>query len=99
VDLTEKQKKFLRALAHTRRPAVLVGQSGFSEAVASELARALTDHELVKVRVRVGDRENRDSVIAMLTRATGGVLVQRIGNVAVLYRARPDDPRIILPDG
>ncbi len=99
MDLTDKQKRFLRAQAHSRRSTVLVGQSGYSDAVASELARALTDHELVKVRVRVGDRDTRDSVIAMLTRATGAALVQRIGNIAVLYRPRSDGPRLMLPDG
>jgi RNA-binding protein len=63
----------------------------------AELARALHDHELVKVRARVGDRELRDQLLDELARTTGSELVQRIGHVALLYRARPDEPSILLP--
>lgn len=96
-SLTEKQKKYLRGLAHGREPVVLIGQGGLSPAVSAELATALGAHELVKVRARVGDRELRDSIFADLAQQSGSVLVQRIGNVAVFYRPRQDKPRIILP--
>jgi RNA-binding protein len=96
-NLTEKQKKHLRGLAHARDPVVLIGQGGLSPAVAAELETALGAHELVKVRARVGDREARDGIFTELAQKTGSVLVQRIGNVGVFYRARKDKPRIILP--
>jgi RNA-binding protein len=96
-NLTEKQKKYLRGLAHPRDPIVLIGQGGLSAAIASELATALGAHELVKVRARVGDRAERDQIFAELAQQTASVLVQRIGNVGVFYRARKDKPRIILP--
>jgi RNA-binding protein len=96
-NLTEKQKKYLRGLAHTRDPVVLVGQGGLSPAISGELATALGAHELVKVRVRVGDRDQRDSIFTQLAEQTGSTLVQRIGNVGVFYRPRKDTPRIILP--
>ena len=96
-NLTEKQKKYLRGLAHARDPVVLIGQGGLSPAVTTELETALGAHELVKVRARVGDRDARDGIFAELEQKTGSVLVQRIGNVGVFYRARKDSPRIILP--
>ena len=96
-SLTEKQKKHLRGLAHAREPVVLIGQGGLSPAVAAELETALGAHELVKVRARVGDRDQRDAIFAELTKQTKSELVQRIGNVGVFYRPRKDKPRIILP--
>jgi len=57
-----------------------------------------SDHELVKIRARVGDREERDSVLAELALATRAELVQRIGHVALFYRANPEKQRIMLPD-
>jgi len=96
-QLSEKQKKYLRGLAHSREPVVLVGQSGLSPGVTKELDAALASHELVKVRARVGDREERDAVFEQLRAQTTSVLVQRIGNVAVFYRPHKDKPRIILP--
>ena len=96
--MNEKQKKHLRRLAHPRRPIVTVGTAGPNDAVISELDRALTDHELLKVRIRCDDHEQRNNVIEELTRRTGSTLVQRIGHVAVLYRPDATLPRILLPD-
>jgi RNA-binding protein len=97
MTLTERQKKHLRGLAHAREPIVLIGQSGLSDGVARELDGALTSHELVKVRARVGDREERDQILEELATRTSSTLVQRIGNVGVFYRPHQDKPRIILP--
>ena len=96
-NLTEKQKKHLRGLAHARDPVVLIGQGGLTPAITAELETALGAHELVKVRARVGDRDERDSIFDQLSQQTQSALVQRIGNVGVFYRARKDSPRIILP--
>jgi RNA-binding protein len=96
-NLTEKQKKHLRGLAHAREPVVLIGQGGLSPAISGELETALGAHELVKVRARVGDRDQRDTIFAELAQQTRSALIQRIGNVAVFYRPRKDSPRIILP--
>lgn len=95
--LTEKQKKYLRGLAHGRDPIVLIGQAGLSDAITAELDTALRAHELVKVRARVGDRDERDRIFDALSAQTHSMLVQRIGNVAVLYRRHAEKPRIILP--
>jgi RNA-binding protein len=96
-QLSEKQKKYLRGLAHGRDPIVLIGTSGLSPAVAKELDVALGAHELVKVRARVGDRDQRDTILAELAQQSGSSLVQRIGNVGVFYRRHKDKPKIILP--
>jgi RNA-binding protein len=96
-SLTEKQKKHLRGLAHAREPVVLIGQGGLSPAISGELETALGAHELVKVRARVGDRDQRDEIFAELAKQTKSALIQRIGNVGVFYRPRKDKPRIILP--
>jgi RNA-binding protein len=96
--LTEKQKKYLRRLAHPLNPVVMLGNAGLTEAVAAELVRALNDHELVKVSARVGDREARDQALSGLAARTGSELVQRVGHVGVFYRRRPEMPKILIPD-
>jgi RNA-binding protein len=95
--LSDTQRKHLRRLGHDRNPIVLVGQGGISPNLVAELDRALHDHELVKVRARVGDRKIRDQVLDELAQATRSELVQRIGHVALYYRARTDEPGILLP--
>ena len=98
MKLTERQRRHLRGLAHPLKPVILVGNSGMSEGVVAETSRALHDHELIKVRWAGADRDARDAGLEALATRTGSALVTRIGHVAVLYRPRPDLPRIVLPD-
>jgi RNA-binding protein len=97
MKLSEKQRKYLRGLAHGRDPIVMVGQSGLSPAIVNELEIALGAHELVKVRARVGDREARDAALDQLAAQTASTLIQRIGNVGVFYRAHKERPKIVIP--
>jgi RNA-binding protein len=98
--LSERQRRHLRGLAHALKPVVRLGNAGLTEAVARETARALADHELIKVKAPGGgDREARDVLFGALAARTASALVHRIGNVAVLYRPHPELPRILIPDG
>lgn len=96
--LSERQRRHLRGLAHELQPVVRLGNAGLTDAVARETDRALTDHELIKIKAPGGDREARDALFEQLAQRTGSSLVHRIGNVAVLYRPRPELPRIVIPD-
>lgn len=94
--LNEKQKKSLRGLAHTRKPVVMVGSAGLTDNVLAALDEALLRHELVKVKVSVGDREERDRAITSMTAHAKAELIQRIGNMAVFYRRNPEEAVINL---
>ena len=96
MTLTEQQKRKLRSYAHSMKPVVWLGSDGASPAVIAELERALDHHELIKIKLRVGDREARDLAISSLCEASGAVLIQRIGNVAVLFRRNEENPRVNL---
>jgi RNA-binding protein len=98
MNLSEKQKKHLRRLAHPLHPIVMLGNAGLSDAVVAELDRALNDHELVKVSARVGARTGRDASLDELARRTSAVLVQRVGHVGVFYRRSERLSRILVPD-
>ena len=97
-DLTEKQRRYLRGLAHPLKPVILLGKEGLTDSVANETVRALHDHELIKIKGLGGDREARDAAFQELAERTGSALVHRIGNVGVLYRPRADLKRILIPD-
>lgn len=96
--LTERQRKYLRGLAHGLKPTIHIGVSGVSPALLAELERTLEHHELVKIRVRVGDRARRERTIAEILQRTGAELLSRVGNVAVVYRPHLAEPKISLPD-
>ena len=86
-SLTEKQKRHLRGLGHKLKPVVMIGNA---------LDHSLTHHELLKVRISTGDRVVRDELVLRLCIDTDAQLVQRIGNIALLYRRNPDNPHITL---
>ena len=88
MPLTEQQKKILRGLGHTLKPVILVGAGGLSQSLLEEFERSLEHHELMKVKVSAGDRTQRDAVIAALCQRGGAELVQRVGNVGLLFRRR-----------
>jgi RNA-binding protein len=79
-------------------PVVMLGNAGLTDAVVSELDRALTDHELVKVSARVGARSARDEALAALASRTRAELVQQVGNIGVFYRRGESLAKILLPD-
>lgn len=91
-ELTAKQRRFLRAMAHALRPVVLVGQAGLSDAVMAELDQALSDHELVKVRLHSPD--DKKMAAAALAERAGAALCGVVGHTVYLYRPNPDQPKI-----
>lgn len=78
--------KHYRKLGHDLRPIVTISDKGFSEGVAAELARALDDHELVKIKLAINDRDQRSDTLALACKESGSELIQAIGKVALLYK-------------
>jgi RNA-binding protein len=88
-------RRRLKRIAHHLEPVVLVGDQGISDSVVAETRRALDDHELIKVRIHSGDREDRAALADRLAEACQATIVQRIGKVAVLFRSNPEaNPRL-----
>ncbi|WP_457668665.1 ribosome assembly RNA-binding protein YhbY [Thiolapillus sp.] len=97
MSLSNPQIRHLRGLAHSLKPVVMVGQHGLRESVLEEIGIALDFHELIKIKVSAGDRDERDAIIARILDETGAERVQRIGNMAVLFRRNLKKPKIVLP--
>ena len=97
MTLSEPQKKYLRGLGHQLKPVIMIGDAGLTDAVLAEFDATIAHHELIKVRVRAGDRQARDGIIDDLCRRGAASLVTRIGNVALVYRRNEQKPRIALP--
>jgi RNA-binding protein len=58
--------------------------------VVAEIDRALTAHELIKVRAGALERTARDEALASICQKTAADPVQQVGKVFVLYRRKPD---------
>jgi RNA-binding protein len=88
VDLTSRQRAELKARAHALEPAVYVGKAGVQDSIVLEIDRALTAHELIKLKIDA-DRDERESMAGIVADRTGATVVQRVGKVVVLWRPKP----------
>ncbi|MCW9698000.1 ribosome assembly RNA-binding protein YhbY [Avibacterium sp. 20-129] len=96
MQLSTKQKQFLKGLAHHLSPVVMLGGNGLTEGVIAEIDNALNHHELIKVKIAGADRETKQLIIDAIVRETQAVAVQTIGHILVLYRSS-EEHKISLP--
>jgi RNA-binding protein len=97
VELTGKQRSYLRALAHTLKPVVQIGQQGVTEGLIDAIDAALERHELVKVKL-LGETElEADETALAIAQRTRSHVAQTIGRTLVIYRRREREPKIVLP--
>ncbi|MBD9396252.1 ribosome assembly RNA-binding protein YhbY [Pseudomonas sp. PDM11] len=89
MPLTQEQKKQFKSIGHHLKPVLIVADNGVTEGVVAELERALNDHELIKIQVRVAERDDRLAVIEELCKVGNAELAQVIGKMALLYRKNP----------
>ena len=71
-------------------PRVQIGHGGLTGAVLKEIDRALTAHELIKVRILDGDRDAREAIGDEICAQTEAARVQSVGKVLVLWRPKPE---------
>jgi RNA-binding protein len=95
--LSGKQRRYLRALGHALRPIVQVGRDGLDDGLVAAVDRALTDHELVKIKLGEAADVDRHDAAADLAARTHSEVAQVLGHTVLLYRAHPDEPEIELP--
>jgi RNA-binding protein len=96
LNLTPGQRRYLRAQAHSLSPVILIGDAGLTVGVMKEIEHSLTSHELLKIKVASGDREQREIMLTEICTALETAPVQHIGKTLVIYKPAKK-PRLILP--
>lgn len=97
MELTAKQRQYLRGLAHAQKPLVQIGTKGLGESVIEQIRAQLQAHELVKVRFNTESTVEPEEVAADIALQTKSQLVQQSGRVLLLYRRHDQKPTIALP--
>ncbi|KJH83341.1 YhbY family RNA-binding protein [Pseudomonas sp. KSR10] len=90
MPLTNEQKKQYKSIGHHLKPVLIVSENGLTDGVQAELERALSDHELIKVQLRITERDDRRAVTEELCKIGRCELVQSIGKMALVYRKNPN---------
>lgn len=98
MNLSQKQRQYLRKTAHDLKPVVQIGKNGVSEQTITSVDQVLATQELIKVKFN-DFQDEKQELSEELAGRTGAALVAVIGNTAILYRESPDPERrnVILP--
>jgi RNA-binding protein len=92
------QKKYLRGLAHSLKPVVLIGQKGLTDEVLRSASQAFEKHELIKVKFNdFKEKEQKVELSAHLEKATGSEIVGAIGHTVIFYKQQSDPEKRKIP--
>ncbi len=85
-------RRRLRAAGHGLAPVVQIGKLGTTPAVTKQVARALLDHELVKVKLGTECPASRFEVAETFAALPEVKVAQILGRTILLYRRNPKRP-------
>jgi RNA-binding protein len=94
------QKKYLRGLAHSLKPVVLIGQKGLTDDLLKSAEQAFQSHELIKVKFNdFKEKEQKEQISSVLVKKTGSELVGNVGHIYIFFKQHndPEKRRIQLP--
>ncbi len=95
-SLSNPQKKFLKGIAHNLNPMIIIGSNGVTDSLMAELETTLEHHELLKIKIAIGERDDRKKIVDYIIENTGALLVQTIGKTCVIFRQREKDSEFSL---
>lgn len=96
MNLSNKQKQYLKGEAHHLKPVVMIGANGLTEGVLAEIDNALAYHELIKVKVSSEDRETKKLICDAIIRETKAIQIQLVGSILTLFK-QSEEKKITLP--
>jgi len=87
MSLSNADKKQYRSIGHNLKPIVTIAQKGITDNIRQEIDRALTDHELIKLKLVSSDRDEKKLLTETICAELKAECIQSIGHVILLFRA------------
>ncbi|MCI9610589.1 MAG: ribosome assembly RNA-binding protein YhbY [Eubacterium sp.] len=97
MDLTSKQRAYLKSLSGNIDPIFQIGKASLTPAITSAIDDALEKRELVKIAVLKNCFDDPRELAAIVAERTHSNVVQVIGKRFILYRPSKKAPKIELP--
>ena len=99
IQLSSKERAFLRKLAPNLDPIVRIGKDGIDENVLNSIAEVVKKRELIKVKILQNssvkfDREMGDEI----ARGTKSIFVDKIGNILIFFKPKHKKDAKITPE-
>jgi RNA-binding protein len=97
LQMTTKQRAYLKGLAMTMDPIYQIGKSALTPEITEGVSEALEARELIKINVLKNCVEDPNEIARTLSERTHSEIVQVIGKKIVLYRESKEKKKIVLP--
>ncbi|MCR5477930.1 MAG: YhbY family RNA-binding protein [Lachnospiraceae bacterium] len=97
MELTSKQRAYLRSLSNTLEPAFSLGKASLTPEVTDALTEYFGKNELLKVSVLKNCGDDPRELAQIIGERTHSTVVYTIGKKMVFYKPNKDKPKIVLP--
>jgi RNA-binding protein len=97
MELTSKQRAYLKGLAMDLDPAFNLGKASVTPETITALDEFFSKNELLKISVLKNCEDDVRSLAETVAGRTRSTVVQVIGRKIVLYKPNKDNPKIVLP--
>ena len=95
MNLSSKERAFLKKLAHDLDPVVRIGKDGIDENVLESIEQVLNKRELIKVKIlQNSDVEIERELGNEIAKKTGATYVDCIGKVLIFFKPNFKDGKI-----
>ncbi len=98
MELTSRQRAYLKGLSAKLEPVVQIGKSSLTPAVTQAVDDVLEKRELVKVSILKNCTDDPKELAEIVAQRTRSTVVQVIGKKIILFRPSKKHPKIELPD-
>ncbi len=95
--LKKNQKQYLKGLANTLKPTIIIGKNGLTDNVIVSVAEGLAAHELVKISVLSSSLAKPEQMAVEIASETNSEIISQLGRKIVLYKKNTKEPKILLP--
>lgn len=97
MELTSKQRSYLKGLASTEDAIFQIGKSSITPSLIQAIDDAIEKRELIKLSVLKNCMDDPHELAEIVAERTRSNVVIVIGKKIVLYRPNRKNPKIVLP--
>ena len=97
MELTSKQRAYLKSLANSLDPIFQVGKSSLTPEFTESVGDAFNTRELLKIAVLKNCADDPHEIAQAVAERTHSQVVQVIGKKIILYKPDKKNPKSVLP--
>lgn len=97
MEITSKQRAYLKSMANGIDPIFQVGKASLTPEFTASVNDAFNTRELLKIAVLKNCADDPKELAQIIAERTHSNVVQVIGKKIILYKPDKKDPKIVLP--